>query len=108
MKKIVVTIFIFLFAAADANSTGLYKRKTTINEEHREEVYKETPENPDENSVLGLFRSSDPDLSRPDSKGIGLERLEDDAPIGDGLHILIICCVVLAVLKIVKRRRRGM
>ena len=106
MKKIVTAILLFLFVATAANSTEFHKTKTTIDEEHSEKLSKKTPEIPDENdkdSDFRLFRSFAFSLgSRPPSgRVIGQEGGE--TPVGDGLSVLVVCCILWGIKKQIKK-----
>jgi len=108
MKKKLVTVFILLFTAVAVSYAGLYKSKsvTQETEEHSSgALYKNSSGNGLSSDDPGgsLFKSSA--LTSPGDRpssggGIGQSDTEE-APLGDGMYMLISCCVVFAVIKIV-------
>ena len=105
MKKIFTTIIIVLLTSTCISYAGIYRDSATNSERSSgyEVLYGKKPCNSEENSGgYGLFRSSDSDPGdRPESgDGIGQE-----APLGDMLFFLSICCSIYVIVKFTSRKR---
>jgi len=110
MRKSVVTILIFLFTATAVYCESTYEnRLSNGSESNGTEEYSgnsiTTTTNSVENSDSGgLFRSEEGPGSpggRPQIKdGIG-----EEAPVGDGLPVLLLGCILLGTVKIYKKER---
>ena len=102
MKKILFTIMIFAFAAMTTTSYAQIFKEQDSNPSVSTENSTSSSEVND--SQVGFFRSStaDPPGDRPgNGEGIGQQ-----APLGDGLHILIAFCMFFGVIKYYSRRRK--
>jgi len=108
MKKILVTILIFLFTATAIGYAGIFKGQSEDNSSDNNSVsYDSSVSNSEEISnedYGGFFRSSsadDPGGRPGNGGGIGQE-----APLSDGLPVLISCCVLLGLLKTFNEKRK--
>ena len=110
MKKIAIIIMVFLFAATATSDAGIYNRtdngKTSTGNGKTSgqsgALYKtpavDSKENFDSNA---LFKIPGDPGTRPDSEdGIGVE-----APLSDGLPVLIACCLGLIIMKVIRDSR---
>jgi len=107
MKKIIAIFLIILFPATVTVYAQIYRSEEKHNNEATG-IYNEPPmnsieeyteESPEDYSG-GLFRSDtqEPGL-RPDvNEGIG-EEGEDDAPINDGLGVIIVCSLFFVIIE---------
>ena len=105
MKKIFTTIIIVLFTSTCISYAGIYRDSATNSEGSSGYgiFYVSNTGNSEENSCAGgLFRSSESDPGdRPGSgDGIGQE-----APLGDMLYFLSICCSIYVIVKFSSRKR---
>jgi len=105
MKKIIVTILIFMFTATASVYAQLYSNDTTTeNGNYSTGIFSNSYNNSERNSASGTSNSS----SIGDRPGIGDGIGEDNqyAPVGDGLVALIVCSVLLIVTKLVAKKFR--
>ena len=104
MKKILITIIIFMFTATVTGYAQFFKDNdsnsgTTGGSSYSESESGYSSGNSEEGNDYGGFfkaRASKPG-GRPDiteEGGIGQQ-----APVGDGLPILIVCCVILVIVR---------
>ena len=106
MKKLIVTILIFMFAATTASYAGIYKNRAAEDKSYSGGIYGNRSGNAEEKDWgSGIYRSSDPDPGgRPGSGGgIGQED-GDNAPLGDGLSILLACSALLVIAKAIAKK----
>jgi len=107
MRKIIVAISIFMFAATALGYDGIYNNQAAEEEGYTGGIYSNHSVDAEEEdySGSGIFRSSAPSPGeRPDNgEGIGQEDGED-APIGDGLTVMLTCSVLLVVVKLVAKK----
>ena len=104
MKKTLIAITIFLFAATVISYAGIYKEQS--NNPSSSSIYgsNNSTENNDSGNSGGLFRNStadDPGGRPGNGGGIGQE-----SPVGDGLPILILCSLILFVVKYRNNKKR--
>lgn len=112
MKKITIIILIFLFSKAtvsnaagffsDERSDGYYSTGSIYNGQRIS--YRESESS--NNYSGGFFRDSneeeDIENGRPGTGG----GVGQDAPIGNGLYVLLSCCAAFALVKTVGMKRR--
>ena len=112
MKKILITIILFLFTATVTSYVGFFRESSDADNSEEtsgnhggffksDDRYFSSETSDDH---YGFFRDSSADNpgSRPDSGGgIGQE-----APVGDGLFTLIACCAGLVIVKFFNGRRK--
>ena len=103
MKKISVTILVYLFAATTAGYAQFFRDRDTNNDRTTENAYGSSRS---ENNSAGFFRSSEADGpgDRPGSGG-GIGQGQD-APLKEGLHVLLGCCLIFGVVKVVNGNRK--
>jgi len=105
MKKIIVTILIFVFTAATASCVGLFSNENTNNDRYEGGLFSESSSSPGRDSGYGLFRSSDPfDPGDRPGGGGGIGQDKGDAPIGDGIIVLVVCSVLMVTVKVIVKR----
>ena len=92
MKKIKI-IIIFLFILATASYAGIYREAPQHNNSEETAGYSGSLYRGASNNTLN---------DRPDSG----DAIGQEAPLGDGLYILIAGCIVLGTIKILKRKRK--
>ena len=112
MKKTMITILIFLFASTAVNYAKISTTDPPGDRPTRGIGFFSsdpgTIAETTDDSGTGFFRSSDPDEGRPggdtggDGGGIGQE-----APIHDGLQILVGFSIALAVFKAFNEKRKS-
>jgi hypothetical protein len=102
MKKILISITIFLFTVS--GYAGIYRSESTNSEQYSSGgVYVNSySTGVEETSGSGIYKTSadNPD-DRPGSGGA----IGQEAPLGDGLRVLTVCCVIYGVVKIVNKKR---
>ena len=115
IKKTILTIIISLFVGMSTGyAGGIYKSKSQPeSEEYKGGLYGSKPageflsHSPYFTEVSGsggLFRDG---LDRPGNNGEdGAIGQEIDMPIGDGLPVIIICCVLIVVIKVFRFKRK--
>jgi len=103
MKKIQI-IITFLFSFIAESHAGIYSDNYESGPSGQYGALYGNSQKAISGSAGGLFRADPaPDLgARPDT-GISIAQ---DAPIGDGLYILIAVCIIWGIIKLVKERRR--
>ena len=113
MKKISITILIFIFTATTVNYAAIYRNEKTDGNESpdTESLYEKSSDNfinsshsvgdSEENSG-GLFRS-DPN-SGPGGRPIIGDGIGEDSPLGNGLPTLVVLSILLGILKIYKNK----
>ena len=98
-----------MFVAAATGYAGIYTSQPADGERYAGGIYSNSSVNAlgSSNQNSGLFRSSAPSPgNRPgNGGGIGQEEV-GDAPLGDGLLVLVVCSVLLVVVKIIVRKFR--
>jgi hypothetical protein len=106
MKKILFTITIFLFAVS--SYAEIKRSESTNNEEQYSSgggLYGNSySTSVEENSGSGVYKTTDNpnDGTRPGGgEGIGQE-----TPVGNGLCVLAVCCLIYCVAKTVKNKTR--
>ena len=107
MKKIVITIMIILFTATGTGYAQIFRSQEK--ETGSTSVMKDSPashtDNVSDNS--GLFRAGDaggPGNRPGNNEGIGQE---SEAPLKDGLGMLVTCSVIFVFVKIFKNKQKG-
>ena len=108
MKKVLITIIVFLFTSIATSYAGIFQRQSEDNSSDRVGSFYDSTVNYSEETVNredsgGFFRSSSADNpgGRPDNGGgIG----QESAPIHDGLPVLITCCIVFGFVKTFKEK----
>jgi len=110
MKKTVIASVIFLLTAITTSyAGGIYTSQTTSSDQYSGGIFSNSPSPSEVDSGCGLFRTSPANPSSPgtDRPGNG-GGIGQGAPIGDGLIVMITCCVLLiagkALVKGVKRK----
>jgi len=103
MKKIVTTILIFMFTATVAGYAQIYGRQGTENTETTG-IYNDLSVNSTNNADEGSRRFGG--LYRSDTQGPGLRPKPDggigkEAPIKDGLGVLLACSVVFGIVEVI-------
>jgi len=106
MKKIIVTILIFMFTATAANCAGLFSNERSSDSEYSGGLFSESSSSPERDSGYGLFRSNDPFSpgDRPGSGG-GIGQEDGNAPVGDGIIVLVVCSAILIVVKTIVAKK---
>ncbi|MCL1934627.1 MAG: hypothetical protein FWF53_12540 [Candidatus Azobacteroides sp.] len=112
MKKLLITILIFLFTTAAISNAGFFRESSDPDRSEKASdnyggFFKNDNRNfssETSNDYGGFFRASDADGpgDRPDSGG----GIGQDAPTGDGLFTLIACCAVWIVVKLFNEKRK--
>ena len=92
MKKVLFTVMIIMFTTSVTSYAQLFKDRNPETES------KEITKVPIDNSGGGIFKNDRPG-GRPES-GEGIGQL----PIKDDISVWIVCCSVLVVVKIFKRK----
>lgn len=107
MRKIIITISTFIFAAMGASYVGFYKSRSEEN--HTGGIYRNHPVNSGEkDSGYGFFRSSNDPLSpgnRPGISGGDGGIGEVNAPVGDGIIVPVVCCALMIAVKVIVAKR---
>ena len=107
MKKIFITLFIFLFTATAISYAGIYSTPSSSSESSGSGgggFYSNQSNNSGGDSGAGaLFRSSTND---PGGRPGGGDGIGQEAPLGNGLRTLIICAFIYGVVKISSRKGR--
>ena len=98
MKKIILSIMIVLFTSTITSYSQIFKEKETSAAETSPENQKT------DNSSNGFFRADPPGPG--DRPGPG-EGIGQEAPVGDGFHILITCCLVFGLVKLYSVRQKN-
>jgi len=108
MKKMFVTITILLFTSTVISYAGIFKEQADDNSSNNTGFFNDSNSSNIEEASYedygGFFRSSSADNpgGRPgNGGGIGQE-----APIRDGLPVIVAYCVVLALVKTFKEKRK--
>jgi len=107
MKKILITIIIFMFTATVTGYAQFFKdnntnRKeaTTVSSSFSESRYSSSNSEEGDDGA-GFFKAStDGPGGRPGTGG----GVGQSAPLDDGLSILIVCCVILVIVRILKNK----
>ena len=105
MKTTRITIMLFLFVLVTASHAGIYRNQPADDNETADPsstLYGNSSGSSEES--LGLFRSSSASnpVNRPgNGGGIG-----QSTPIGDGVIILIVCCLLMVGVKVYNERRK--
>jgi len=100
MKKIIVTILIFMLTGTVANCQGLFAGEDSG---YSVGLFSEPSSGGD--SGYGLFRSSNDPFDRPGIGG-GIGEDNENAPVGDGVIVLVVCCALLALVKVFTKKFR--
>jgi len=105
MKKIKIIIITFLFAFATTSYAEIYKNNSESGSSNQSfSLYgnSETSTTAETGSSGGLFRDSPAPGpgERPGSGGIG----QDETPVGEGLDILVECCILFGIVGVIKER----
>ena len=106
MKKIVITMMIILFTVTGAGYAQFFKNQDT--ETGSSSGQKDSPSNnsDDVSGSQGFFRAgdaTDPGNRPWNGEGIGQE---SEAPIKDGLGVLVTCSVIFICIKIFKMKEK--
>ena len=101
MKKIIISIIIFLFTSGKISYAQLYKdndvnnNKTSVLDAGSSSTTEET------NNKTGLFKAEGEIQDRPrDGGGVG------QLPVGDGAYLLFIYCLFLGIFKIYGEKKK--
>ena len=116
MKKILISVVIFLFAATTASYASFFDNEQEgSNVEHESDSRNgffsniSSPGNDpfDHANSEGFFRASAGSPGgRPDNgEGIG-QQSDEEAPLGEGIYALILCCIVWGFMKGYKNKRQ--
>jgi len=100
MKKIIVTILIFMFTGTVANCEGLFAGEDSG---YSGGLFSESSSSGGD-SGYGLFRSSNDPFDRPGVGG-GIGEGNENAPVGDGIIVLVVCCAFVIVVKVIVAKR---
>jgi len=100
MKKILITILVYLFTATTTSYAQFFRDRETNNNGTTENAYGSSGSG---DNYGGFFRTeADNPENRPgDGGGIG-----QDAPVKEGLHVLIGFCLIFGVVKVVNENRK--
>ena len=111
MKKILITILIFLLTAM-ANSYAAFFENRVENSDYSYigttgQEYSDNQGEPEE-SIGGFFKSpgDNPLINRPGTGG-GIGQGTDPAPIGKGLHTLLVCSLIYGIVKVSSKKNRN-
>ena len=111
MKRILNIVVIFLFAATATSYAGFFKDQPETNNSsgnsgsHSNSRISHTGETNSEN-YSGFFGSpSGADPLDPGGRPESGDGIGQDAPLGDGLSVLFVCCVALVLVKIYRHKR---
>ena len=107
MKKIIITIMIILFVATEIGYAQIFKNQE--NETGSTSGMKDSPANDSDHiySGSGLFRSGEatgPGGRPGNNEGIGQE---SEAPLKDGLGVLVACSAIFVFVKVYKRKQKN-
>jgi len=105
MKKVIVTILIFVFAATAVSYAGIYKSQAAENERYSGGIYSNpSVDSEGKDSGYGLFRSSAPGPGNRPGNGGGIGQEGTDAPLGDGIIVLVVCSAILIIVKVIVKK----
>jgi len=107
MKKIKIIITAILFAFATTSYAGIYKNDSESGSSDQPfSLYGNsgTSTTATTGSSGGLYRDSPAPGpgERPGTGGIG----QDETPIGDGLDVLVECCILFGIGGVIKERHK--
>jgi len=116
MRTVLITTLIFLIASTAPSYAELftdvkpepyssYEMNSSTN--YPSEISYSDKETLIEDSGSGLFKSpsdNNPLIDRPGSGG-GIGQGNENAPIGKGLHTLLVCCLIYGIVKISAKKR---
>lgn len=100
MKKVLITILIFLLTATATSYAGIFNQsETKQSNSNPSNSGEETTDN-----YGGFFRSSSADNpgGRPDDGG----GIGQQAPVGNGLYPLVICSLFFGIVKLSSDKRK--
>ncbi|MCL1937648.1 MAG: hypothetical protein FWF52_04540 [Candidatus Azobacteroides sp.] len=117
IKKLLLAIFLLQSIATTVSHAGIYRSHASNDDRGTYGNSSRSTESAD-NSGFGMFSTSksgrpengggigqgtfDSGLNRPgEGEGIG-----QNTPIGDGIYVLFVCCMLFVVLKIVHEKRK--
>ena len=108
MKKKVIVIVIGLFLSVKVSYAGIYRNETDNKESSSSSgqcgaLYGRSADRSEETSNKGgaLYRNSNDDVFDRPGNGDGIGQ----APVGDGISVLVCCCIVLGFAKYSKERK---
>jgi len=108
MKKVIYTIIIILFTMTEISNAQFFRSQDNDNSGSSTgitNVFGNSSRNSeDDNSSSGFFRS--PDSGSLDDRPGNGDGIGQEAPLGDGLPVFIICCSVLGVVKLVQMKKK--
>ena len=104
MKKIKIIIITILFAFATTSYAGIYKNDSESGSSDQSFSLYGNSVTATPGSSGGLYRDSPAPGpgDRPGSGGIG----QDETPVGDGLDVLVECCILFGIGGIIKERHK--
>ena len=105
MKKIVITMMIILFTVTETGYAQFFKNQETETGSISGQKDSPSSNSDDISGNSGFFRAGDATDpgNRPGSgEGIGQE---SEAPIKDGLGVLVTCSVIFVCVKIFKKKK---
>jgi len=106
MKKIIITIIIFLFIATLTSNAQLFKNREPVNNELATGLTNNSSRGSDvEDNSVGLFRNGGSAPEPGDRPGNG-GGIGQEAPLGDGMTVLIASCIIFGIIKIYNRRKK--
>jgi len=100
MIKRIVIVLIFMYTAITPGNAGIYTGKAIDYGGNAGGIYSNISDNSEgKNSGYGIYKSF---ASSPGNRpGIGdaIGQEQEDAPLGDGLTVLVVCSAILLIAK---------
>jgi hypothetical protein len=108
MKKKIITVVILLLTTTAINYAGIYKQSENESSDYSNtgslfENDIRSEESVSDDNGGGLFRAPADDPGGRPGNGGGIGQR---APIGEGIHVLVACCVILAAIKVSKKKKK--
>jgi hypothetical protein len=102
MKKILITIMIFLVTIT--GYAGIYRSESANDGQYGGGLYENSYNTSvGENSGYGgIYRSSADDPGDRPGSGGGIGQ---NAPLGDGVRSIVVCCLIYGLVKIINKKR---
>jgi len=104
MKKIIIITAAFIFTFATTSYAEIYKNDSESGSSVQSFSLYGNAETATPGSSGGIYRDSPAPGpgDRPGSGGIG----QDETPIGDGLNVLVECCILFGIGGVIKERHK--
>jgi hypothetical protein len=109
MKKIIILTIIFIVSATSAGYAGIFRDQqenaSSRNTSMQHENNAGSPEGTSSDDYGGFFRNSGPGApgDRPGTGG----GIGQNAPVSDGIPVILVCCAFFIVIKILDENRKN-